>query len=154
MGAGQNLYTVLAKYNLAELNGGAHDQAGNFKLALMPGESHSTVGFVRFYALTKDAVAEGQNTVDAACNFVNYFGGETDGEYKVVKRWALEKGLGFAQLPLYDDPEVAAAINAWGDVDLEREQAKIARVKEGLTPWWGAWDIYIRADTRRRPGSD
>lgn len=144
MGAGQNLYTVLAKYNLAELNSGAHDQAGNFSLALMPGETHSTVGFVRFYAITKDAVAGGPDMVNAACNFINYFGGATDGEYKVVKRWALEKGLGFAQLPLYDDPEVAAAINAWGNVDLEREQAKVARVKEGLTPWWGAWDIYIR----------
>jgi multiple sugar transport system substrate-binding protein len=144
MGTGQNLYTVLAKYNLAELNGGAHDQAGNFQLALMPGETHSTVGFVRFYALTRDAVSAGQGAVDAGCNFLNYFGGATDGEYLVVRRWALEKGLGFAQLPLYDDPEVAEAINAWGNVELEREQAQLARVKEGLTPWWGAWDIYLR----------
>jgi len=144
MGAGENLYTVLAKYNLAELNGGAHEQAGNFQLALMPGETHSTVGFVRFYALTRDAVAEGQSAIDAGCNFLNYFGGATDGEYLVVRRWALEKGLGFAQLPLYDDPEVAETINAWGDVELEREQAQLARVKEGLTPWWGAWDIYLR----------
>jgi multiple sugar transport system substrate-binding protein len=144
MGAGENLYTVLAKYNLAELNGGAHDQAGNFQLALMPGETHSTVGFVRFYAMTRDAVAAGQSAVDAGCAFLNYFGGATDGEYLVVKRWALEKGLGFAQLPLYDDPEVAEAINAWGNVELEREQAQLARVKEGLTPWWGAWDIYLR----------
>jgi multiple sugar transport system substrate-binding protein len=144
MGAGQHLYTVLAKYNLAELNGGAHDQAGNFKLALMPGETHSTVGFVRFYALTKDAVAAGPEAVGAACKFLEYFGGRTDGEYKVVKRWALEKGLGFAQMPLYDDSEVADTINAWGDANLEREQAEIARVKEGLTPWWGAWDILAR----------
>jgi multiple sugar transport system substrate-binding protein len=144
MGAGQQVYTVLAKYNLAELNAGAHEQAGNFRLALMPGESHSTVGFVRFYALTKDAVAGGPATVEAACKFLEYFGGRTDGEYKVVKRWALEKGLGFAQMPLYDDAEVAETINAWGDVELEREQASLARVKEGLTPWWGAWDIFAR----------
>lgn len=144
MGAGQHLYTVLAKYNLAELNGGAHDQAGNFKLALMPGETHSTVGFVRFYALTKDAVDAGPEAVSAACDFLEYFGGRTDGEYKVVKRWALEKGLGFAQMPLYEDSEVAETINAWGDVELERQQAEVARVKEGLTPWWGAWDIIAR----------
>ena len=144
MGAGQQVYTVLAKYNLAELNLGQHEQAGNFKLALIPGESHSTVGFVRFYALTKDAVAQGPEALQAAWKFLQYFGGPTDDEYKVVKRWALEKGLGFAQLPLYDDSEVAAAINKWGDVELEREQAKLARVKEGLTPWWGAWDIYAR----------
>jgi multiple sugar transport system substrate-binding protein len=144
MGAGQHIYTVLAKYNLAELNGGAHEQAGNFRLALMPGSTHSTVGFVRFYALTKDAAAGGAATVEAACKFLEYFGGRTDGEYKVVKRWALEKGLGFAQMPLYDDPEVAETINAWGNVELEREQAKVARIKEGLTPWWGAWDIFAR----------
>lgn len=144
MGAGQQVYTVLAKYNLAELNLGQHDQAGKFKLALMPGQSHSTVGFVRFYALTKDAEKEGPDTLNAAWKFLQYFGGKTDGEFKVVKRWALDKGLGFAQLPLYDDSEVAASINKWGDVKLEREQAKVARVKEGLAPWWGAWDIYAR----------
>ena len=49
-----------------------------------------------------------------------------------------------AQTPLYDDAEVADAINAWGNVELEREQAAVARVKEGLTPWWGAWDISAR----------
>jgi hypothetical protein len=39
---------------------------------------------------------------------------------------------------------VAETINAWGDVALERKQAELARVKEGLTPWWGAWDIFAR----------
>ncbi|MGH8936446.1 MAG: ABC transporter substrate-binding protein [Acidimicrobiia bacterium] len=145
MGAGQHIYTVLAKYNLAELNQGQHEEKGNFKMALMPGDSHSTVGFVRFYALSQATVDQGEETVTAACDFLNYFGGKTDGEYKVPKRWALEKGLGFANLPLYEDPEVAEAINAWGDVELEREQAELARVKEGLAPWWGAWDIFARA---------
>jgi multiple sugar transport system substrate-binding protein len=75
---------------------------------------------------------------------MNYFGGKTGGEYTVMKRWALEKGLGFANLPLYDDPAVGQAINKWGDVELERKQAELARVKEGLTAWWGAWDIFAR----------
>jgi multiple sugar transport system substrate-binding protein len=144
MGAGQQVYTILAKYNLAELNLGDHPQKGNFKMALMPGSTHSTVGFVRFYALTKDAVAEGPDALNAAWKFLQYFGAKTDGKYTVVKRWALDKGLGFAQLPLYDDAEVAASINKWGNVTLERDQAKLARVKEGLTPWWGQWDIYAR----------
>jgi multiple sugar transport system substrate-binding protein len=144
MGEGQHLYTILAKYNLAELNGGKHSQAGNFKMALMPGKGHSTVGFVRFYAMTRDAVKGGPAVIDAAKKFLAYFGGKTDGQFIVVKRWALEKGLGFAQLPLYDDPEVSAAINKWGDVKLERQQAQLAHVKEGLTPWWGQWDIYGR----------
>jgi len=143
-GAGQHVFTVLAKYNLAELNQGQHAQKGNFKMALMPGSQHSTVGFVRFYALTKAAVSHGDAAVKASCNFLQYFGGKTDGQYKVVKRWAVEKGLGFANLPLYDDSDVSKSINAWGNVDLERQQAKTANVKEGLTRWWGTWDIYAR----------
>jgi multiple sugar transport system substrate-binding protein len=142
MGAGQHAYTVLAKYNLAELNGGQHEQKGNFRMALMPGSTHSTVGFVRFYALTKAAVS--RHHEDAAGKFLQYFGGKTNGKYLVVKRWALEKGLGFAQTPLYDDPEVKAAINAWGNVTLERQQARLAAVKEGLTPTWGTWDVFAR----------
>jgi multiple sugar transport system substrate-binding protein len=144
MGAGRHAFTVLAKYNLAELNAGQHKEKGNFKMALMPGKEHSTVGFVRFYSLGKGAVDQGDAAVKAACKFMDYFGGKTGGEYKVVKRWALEKGLGFANLPLYEDTAVREAIDKWGDVDLERKQAELARVKEGLTPWWGSWDIYAR----------
>jgi multiple sugar transport system substrate-binding protein len=144
MGAGRHAFTVLAKYNLAELNAGQHKEKGNFRMALMPGSQHSTVGFVRFYSLAKGAVDQGDAAVKASCEFMNYFGGKTGGEYLVMKRWALEKGLGFANLPLYDDPEVGQAINKWGNVDLERQQAQLARVKEGLTPWWGSWDIYAR----------
>lgn len=142
MGAGQHVFTVLAKYNLAELNAGQHEQKGNFRMALMPGAAHSTVGFVRFYALTKAAVT--RHHAEAAGKFLQYFGGKTDGKYVVAQRWALEKGLGFAQLPLYDDPQIDAAINAWGSVSLEKQQAKLARVKEGLTPSWGTWDVYAR----------
>lgn len=142
MGAGQHVFTVLAKYNLAELNAGQHAQKGNFRMALMPGAAHSTVGFVRFYALTKAAVT--RHHTEAAAKFLQYFGGKTDGKYQVAQRWAVEKGLGFAQLPLYDDPQIDAAINAWGSVSLEKQQAKLARVKEGLTPSWGTWDVYAR----------
>jgi multiple sugar transport system substrate-binding protein len=143
-GAGQAAFTVMAKYNLAELNLGNHEQKGNFKMALMPGSTHSTVGFVRFYALSAATVEEGEEKIQAACDFLNYFGGKTDGEYKVVKRWALEKGLGFANLPLYEDAEIQEAIDSWGDAGLESEQAEIAQTKEGLTSFWGTWDIYAR----------
>lgn len=144
MGSGQAVFSVLAKYNLAELNLGDHAEKGNFALGLMPGQTQSTVGFVRFYALSQAAVDRGPEVVDAACKFLEFSGGKTDGEYEVVERWALEKGLGFANLPLYDDSEVADSINAWGDVELEREQAELAQVKQGLTPWWGTWDVFAR----------
>jgi multiple sugar transport system substrate-binding protein len=144
MGAGNSVFTVLAKYNLAELNLGQHTERGHFRMALMPGSAHSTVGFVRFYAMSKHGADRGDDVVKDVGAFLQYFGGKTGGQYKVVKRWALEKGLGFANLPLYNDPQVRAAINKWGNVDLERSQAKLAHVKEGLTPFWGVWDIYAR----------
>jgi multiple sugar transport system substrate-binding protein len=144
MGAGNSAFTVLAKYNLAELNLGQHKERGRFRMALMPGASHSTVGFVRFYAMSDRAADRGDEVVKNVGAFLQYFGGKTAGRYTVVKRWALEKGLGFANLPLYSDRQVATSINKWGNVDLERSQAKLAHVKEGLTPFWGVWDIYAR----------
>jgi multiple sugar transport system substrate-binding protein len=144
MGAGNSAFTVLAKYNLAELNLGQHKERGNFRMALMPGSSHSTVGFVRFYAMSKHASDRGDDVVKNTGQFLQYFGGKTNNQYVVVKRWALEKGLGFANLPLYKDKQVANSINKWGNVSLEQKQAKLAHVKEGLTPYWGIWDIYAR----------
>src|SRR2546429_2320076 len=46
-------------------------------------------------ALTKAAVT--RHHTEAAGKFLQYFGGKTDGKYLVPQRWALEKGLGFAQ---------------------------------------------------------
>jgi multiple sugar transport system substrate-binding protein len=144
MGGGHSTFTVLAKYNLAELNLGQHKEAGHFKLALMPGATHSTVGFVRFYAMTANAAKRGSDVTESVGKFLQYFGGKTGGKYAVEKRWALEKGLGFANLPLYNDPQIKKAINKWGSVPLEQSQAKLAHVKEGLTPFWGVWDISAR----------
>lgn len=150
MQAGQHTFTIFPQYNMAEVNKpGSGEYAGQFKIALMPGKSHSTVGYVRFYAMTPKAVEEGADYVDAACKFLDYFGGKTDGEYKVVKRWAVENGLGFAQLPLFKDPDVINAFSKWGDVPTIEAQAKLARSKEGLTTWYGAWDTFARAEIHK-----
>jgi len=87
--------------------------------------------------------------LDASWKFLEYFGGKTDGEYQVVKRWAVENGLGFGQLPLFNDSDVQDAFNAWGDVNLLQEQAKLARSKEGLTPFYGTWDVFARAELHK-----
>ena len=148
MKAGQHTFTIFPQYNMAEVNKeGTGDYAGQFKIALMPGVSHNTVGYVRFYAMTPKAVAEGK--VEAACKFLDYFGGKTDGQYQVVKRWAIENGLGFAQLPLFDDPDVVSAFGKWGDVATIKQQAELARSKEGLTPWFGTWDVFARSEIHK-----
>jgi multiple sugar transport system substrate-binding protein len=115
----------------------------------MPGKSHSTVGFVRFYAMTSGLEKKGKEALDAAWKFLEYSAGKTDGEYKVVERWAVENGLGFAQLPLYDNQKVREAFGKWGDIEIIRKQAQLARAKEGMTTWYGTWDVFARAEIHK-----
>ena len=150
MQAGAHTFTIAPQYNMAELNKPASgDYAGKFKIALMPGPSHATVGYVRFYAMTQKVVDAGPDYIAAACKFMDYFGGKTNGDYTVVKRWAVENGLGFAQLPLFDDPAVIAAFGKWGDVPMIKQNATLARAKEGMTPWYGSWDVFARAEIQK-----
>jgi multiple sugar transport system substrate-binding protein len=150
MQAGAHTFTIAPQYNMAELNKPASgDYAGQFKIGLMPGPSQATVGYVRFYAMTQKVVDAGPDYIDAACKFMDYFGGKTNGEYTVVKRWAVENGLGFAQLPLFDDPDVIAAFGKWGDVPTIKKNATLARAKEGLTTWYGSWDVFARAEIQK-----
>ena len=76
----------------------------------------------------------------AAWKFVNYMAGKP---YRTAKRWAVEKGLGFGQLPLFDDPDVVAAWNKWIDMDTLNQQ--VAKAKAGTwTEWTAAWSAYFR----------
>lgn len=148
--SGSHTFTVDYSYGLAELNKeGSGPQAGKFQIVLMPGTSHVTNGIVRLYSMSSLLPSKGQDAIDGACKFIEYMGGKTDGEYKVVKRWAVENGLGFAQLPLFDDPDVAAAFDAVLDTEVLKKQSELSRVKEGLTPFFGAWDIFARAELQR-----
>jgi multiple sugar transport system substrate-binding protein len=150
MQSGAHAFTIAPQYNMAELNKpGSGDYAGQFKIALMPGSSNATVGYARFYAMTQKTVDEGPEAIAAACQFMDYFGGKTDGNYLVVKRWAVENGLGFAQLPLFEDQAVIDAFSKWGDVPTIKEQATLARSKEGMTTWYGSWDVFARAEIQK-----
>lgn len=150
MTAGKNAFTILVKYNLAELNNPAASKlAGKFKMALMPGDTHETVGTARFYSLTKMAVDRGPAVKDASWKLIEFLGGMTNNQPYVVRKWVLDKGLGVSYLTLYDDPEVIAAISKWGNVKLEKEQALKARIKEGMTPYYPAWDVFTRAEMHK-----
>jgi len=93
MQAGAHTFTILPQYNMAALNlPDSGDYAGSFMIGLMPGDSHATVGYVRFYAMTPEAEKMGAAAMACAWKFLEYFGGKTDGEYTVVKRWAVENG--------------------------------------------------------------
>jgi len=63
MQAGQHVFTIYPQYNMAEVNKPESGEfAGQFKIALMPGKSHATVGYVRFYAMTPKVVEEGRSS--------------------------------------------------------------------------------------------
>jgi multiple sugar transport system substrate-binding protein len=144
MNTGQHAFTVLYNYNLAELNNKATSPlAGQFKMALMPGTTHECYGFAKFYNMTKQAVDRGPNVVDAAGKFIQYFAGETGGQYPVAKRWAQEKGLGFGQKALLDDPDVSKSFAQWIDVDLWRKQLGMARGRRQAV-WYGIWSEFFR----------
>jgi multiple sugar transport system substrate-binding protein len=139
MNTGQHAFTVMFNYNLAALNNAATSPlAGQFKLALMPGETHECYGFAKFYNMTVMAVERGQETIDAVGSFIQYFAGEVDGQYPVAKRWAVEQGLGFGQIPLLDDPDVQTAYSKWLDVALWRQQLEKARGRRQAI-WYGLW---------------
>jgi multiple sugar transport system substrate-binding protein len=140
MNTGQHAFTVMFNYNLAALNNAATSAlAGQFKLGLMPGETHECYGFAKFYNMTQMAMERGQETIDAVGSFVQYFAGETaDGQYPVAKRWAVEQGLGFGQTPLLEDQDVIDAYSKWVDMDVWREQLGLARARRQAV-WYGIW---------------
>lgn len=152
MMAGTQVYSISRASALASFNDPRQSsQAGNFKIGLMPGSTHQTVGFVRFYAMSSRVPKRGKEALEAAWNFLNYFGGPgPDNTYPVVRRWALDFGLGFAQLPLFKDTEILSSFGKWVDVPLlQRIGQRYARAKQGLTPWFAQWDVYSRAELQR-----
>lgn len=148
--AGTHTYTFLPSYDLADLNNPASSKvAGQFRMALVPGSTHNTVGYARFYALTKMAQDRGPETTQAGWKLIEYLGGKTNGKYLIAKKWAVEKGLGFAPIPLLDDPDVRKAFSKWVNVDVLRQQVRLAKGKDGLSPFYGVWEVKARKELQQ-----
>jgi multiple sugar transport system substrate-binding protein len=139
MNTGQHAFTVLYNYNLAAMNKPPQALAGQFDMAQMPGKAGACLGFAKFYCMTTQAAKDPARRA-ASWKFIEAFGG---GDYKVAKRWAVEDGLGFAALPLMDDPDVKKAWATWIDMDKFKAQAKLAR--NDVNPEWkGMWSEFFR----------
>lgn len=140
MNTGQHAFTIVYNYVLAAMNNEAEQPlAGQFKLALMPGEAHSTLGFAKFYAVTS-TTAQDPARAEAAWKFIEFMAGQP---YNVAKRWAVEHGLGFGQLPLLEDEEVREAWGKWIDMDVLSEQIEKAHAGT-WTEWTAVWSAYFR----------
>jgi len=140
MNTGNHAFTIVYTYVLAALNDAASQPlAGQFAMAPMPGTSHATLGFAKSYVVTA-ATAADPARAEAAWKFVNFMAGKP---YTVAKRWAVEKGLGFGQLPLFEDEDVIAAWGKWADVNALGEQAAIAKAGT-YTEYSSIWSAYFR----------
>ena len=140
MNTGKHAFTVVYNYVLAAMNNAAEQPlAGQFALAPMPGEAHATLGFTKFYSVTATAAADPARK-EAAWKFVNFMAGKP---YNVAKRWAVEKGLGFGQISLFDDADVQAAWNKWIDSATLKQQVSTARNGK-WTEWTSVWAAYFR----------
>lgn len=150
MEAGTQVYGVARASRQAVLNDpGVTDEAGNFEIITMPGPTGDTLGFVRFYAVGKNLPERDQAHKDAAWAFMQYFAGPgPEGDWPVVRRWAVEHGLGFGPLPLFRDPQIREAFGRWTDVDQLEEIARNARARV-LSPWYAPWDEYTRTELQR-----
>jgi multiple sugar transport system substrate-binding protein len=140
MNTGNHAFTIVFNYVLAALNNKADQpRAGEFALAPMPGSTHATLGFSKFYAVTAKTAADPVRA-DAAWKFINFMAGKP---YVVAKRWAAEKGLGFGQLPLLNDP---AVIEPWGKwIDMKVLSKQVESAKAGTwTEWSAVWSAYFR----------
>mgnify|MGYP005843908359 CR=1 FL=1 len=147
-------FAIMEKYTVAEINGPKSAVAGRWKIGLMPGPSHETIGGVRFYSMTSNVVKRGPEAVAAAGKFLEFFGGKTNGEYVVTKRWAVENGLGFGVTDLYQDKDVIEAFGKWGDVNVMLEQDRVARAKDGQkNPWFGPWAQFMRTQVNQAMAS-
>ncbi|HCG02071.1 MAG TPA: hypothetical protein DEV93_16200 [Chloroflexi bacterium] len=151
MESGAHTFTILETYNQAELNkSGSGPYSGHFKMAPMPGDTHNTVGYVRFYAVTQQLTKRDASAIKFGDDFLQYFGGKVDGAISpVVKRWAVENGLGFGWKSLWDDADVRAAFSTWGNPDMLRQNQQLARAKEGLTKYYPSWDVFTRGELQK-----
>lgn len=140
MNTGNHAFTIVYNYVLAAMNNAAEQpRAGEFALAPMPGEAHATLGFTKFYAITAAAAADPAQR-EAAWKFLEFMAGPP---YDVAKRWAVEKGLGFGQLPLLQDPDVIAAWEGWVDMEVLKQQVETARAGT-WTEWTSMWSAFFR----------
>jgi len=131
------------QYRMRALNDTAQSQiAGKVKQVLIPqgpNGSHATVGWMRFYGMTPGAQKDPARAADAV-KLIEWFGGKVDGQYAFQKTLFLEIGAGFCTQPLYQDPQVRKSYETYGDPDLIQQQARLARKKDVVTPWFGEWN--------------
>src|ERR1700744_157843 len=104
---GRHTFMILHDYDQKVANDPKlSNAAGKVKNALLPGKTHSTFAWTAVYMMGKQPV-----DVDRAWSLVRFFGGKAkDGQYHVIKRWALEFSLGSGYKEVISDHKVLASL--------------------------------------------
>lgn len=145
--AGRTAMVSVSKYDLQRLNDPAKSSvAGAATMALYPSlerGQRGTLGWTRMYCIPSTC-----ERPDAAWSLMEFLGGQdASGSYSTAIFWAVERGLGVAYPELLDDPAVAGATRAWGDLRMIRMQARYARARENIkAPWFPEFDTFYQAE--------
>lgn len=139
--SGRHTFMVLHDYNQKVTNDpDVSAIAGKVRNALMPGKTQSTMAWTAAYLMGADPVDENR-----VWDMLRFFGGKAkDDQYHVIKRWALDFGLGSAYKEVMNDPEVVAAFSEWKDLDVAEQQiAKATARSIGKAIWFPEWDLFM-----------
>ncbi len=144
--SGQHSYMVVHEYDQKVLNDAKLSQIpGAAKNFIMPGATRSTFIWTALYLM-------GAQPVDAtrAFNLMQFFGGKAkDGQYHVIRRWALEFGLGTPYKEVIQDPEVQASYSQWKDLAVSGKQQETATPRDvSKTMWFPEWDWYMMGEVQ------
>lgn len=143
---GQHSFMVVHEYDQKVLNDPKLSQIpGGVKNVLMPGATHSTFSWSAMYLMGADPL-----DVARAFQLMQFFGGKAkDGQYHVMKRWALEFGLGNPYKELLADPEVRASYAQWKDLEVAAKQQETATPRDvSKTLWFPDWDWYMMGEVQ------
>jgi multiple sugar transport system substrate-binding protein len=137
---------VVHEYDQKVLNDPKLSQiAGAVKNTLMPGATRSTFSWSALYLMGAKPI-----DVDRTWNLMQFFGGKAkDGQYHVIKRWALQFGLGTPYKEVLADPEVQASYKQWKDLDIAQKQQETATPRDvSKTLWFADWDWYMMGEVQ------
>ena len=138
---GRHTFMILHDYDQKVANDPKLSKAaGKVKNALMPGKTKSTFGWTAAYVMAKQPI-----DVERDWNLLQFFGGKAkDGQYHVIKRWALEFGLGSGYREVMDDPEIKASFSQWRDTAISSKQLENATARKvAKMIWFPEWDLYM-----------
>ncbi len=139
--SGRHVFQFMHDYNQKVVNDPEFSQiAGKVSNALMPGATQSTFAWTAVYLMGAEPV-----DVDRVWNLLRFFGGKAqDGQYHVIKRWALEFGLGSAYREIMADPDVVASFGQWRNLDVSNQQLEKATARNiSKTIWFPEWDLFM-----------